>query len=167
MHSLRIEPSKQFTEYLDHVEKKIQKSKTEALDKLRRQPLFNSGVDFHGANASPEEQRATHPDEFKRMGAEEFKRKAQKIVIQEINLDEKLQPKKQEQAQVILEKQSMEEEKSEEKVEEKGPVAPKPADPVTEPKEQPGGKKDKKKKKKKKNKGLSDFMDDETEVAAF
>lgn len=129
IHSLKIEPSKLFTEYLDFVEKKILKSKTEALDKLRRQPLYNSGVDFHGTSCSEEMQASTHPDEFKRMGAEEFKRKGQRIIIQEINLDEKLQSKKQERKQEVLKKQTMEEAKSDAKEPEK-PSEPKEAEPA-------------------------------------
>jgi len=57
------------------------------MQKLRRQVLFNAGVDFHGTSRNSEDM---HPDELKRMGCEEFKRKANKIIIQEMNLDERI-----------------------------------------------------------------------------
>ena len=48
MHSLTLEYSAQFLEYLKIVNEKIQNHKKEAHIKLKRKVLFNSGVDFYG-----------------------------------------------------------------------------------------------------------------------
>lgn len=48
------------------------------MQKLKRQVLFNAGIDFFGSGKENED---LHPDELKRMGCEQFKKKAHKIVI--------------------------------------------------------------------------------------
>jgi len=48
IHSLSLEYSKQFDEYLEIVNKKILNTKIEALEKLKRKALFNCGINFFG-----------------------------------------------------------------------------------------------------------------------
>lgn len=105
-----------------------------------------------------------HPDECIRLGVQEFKRKSHKIVIQEMNIDQKILDQqrelllKQQQQQEEAEKQQKlkEEKQAEESKKNKG------QDAGTETKE-----KKKKSKKNKKKKGLSAFMEDDDEEAAF
>lgn len=84
MHSLSIEYSKQFEEYLEIVVKKIQNTKLEALEKLKRKTLFNCGISFFGEE---DDQTKHHPDDLKKRGSAEFKKKGLKIEIMEMNLD--------------------------------------------------------------------------------
>ena len=78
MHSLSIEYSKQFVEYLEIVNKKIQNIKLEAQEKLKRKALFNSGISFFGEE---DDQAQHHPDELKKRGMEKFKQRGLKIEI--------------------------------------------------------------------------------------
>jgi len=81
MHSLSLEYSAQFEEYLKKACAAIDKVKVEAYSKLKRKVNFNSGIDFHGVEGDV--------DESKRVGAEGFKRSANRIEVIEMNLDEK------------------------------------------------------------------------------
>jgi len=81
LHSLSLEYSAQFEEYLKKANAVIEKVKLEAYSKLKRKVNFNSGVDFHAV--------PTDIDESKRVGVESFKRSAKKIEVLEMNLDEK------------------------------------------------------------------------------
>lgn len=81
MHSLALEYSAQFEEYLKKANAAIDKVKVEAYEKLKRKVQFNSGIDFHSSEGDI--------DESKRIGVERFKRSAQRIEVIEMNLDEK------------------------------------------------------------------------------
>jgi hypothetical protein len=48
MHSLTLEYSAQFVEYLKIVNEKISNHKKEARLKMTRKVMFNSGIDFYG-----------------------------------------------------------------------------------------------------------------------
>ena len=56
--------------------------------KLQRKVLFSSNIDFYGSSSNNDEKM--HPDEYKRLGCQEFKRKSMKITVTEINLDQKV-----------------------------------------------------------------------------
>lgn len=79
MHSLSIEYSSQFTDYLNKVIAQIEKSKVSANEKLVRQCYFNSGVNFHGSK---------DPDVAKKAGINAFKQSATQIDVVEMNLDQ-------------------------------------------------------------------------------
>ena len=72
-------------EYLKIVNEKIENFKKEAHLKLHRKVLFNAGIDFYG-----NEKDGMHPDDIKKRGCEDFKRKGKKIPIVEMNLDMQL-----------------------------------------------------------------------------
>lgn len=76
MHSLSLEFSAQFVEYLNIVNEKIANTKKEAHLKLKRKVLFSAGVDFYG-----EGEEGLHPDDAKKRGSEDFKRRGRKIGI--------------------------------------------------------------------------------------
>jgi len=161
LHSLSLEFSQQFAEYLQKVNQQIEKAKQDGMERLKRQVLFNSGVDFHGSK----DDKDMHPDEIKRRGCEEFKRKSLKITIQEMNIDQALLKQQQEKKEEFLKKQNEAEDQrqdSQRSTEEESPQ--KKETPKLVETEEP---KKKKKKNKKKNKGLSAFMDDEKEADAF
>lgn len=75
MHTLSLEYSSLFADYLKKVEQSIEKTKNESMIKLNRKVLFNCGVDFHGTNRSDEQ----HPDDYMRLGCEDFKNKSVRI----------------------------------------------------------------------------------------
>jgi len=81
MHSLALEYSAQFEEYLKKASAAIEKVKAEAYEKLKRKVRFNSGVDFDAVEGDV--------DESKRIGVDAFKRSAERIEVTEMNLDEK------------------------------------------------------------------------------
>jgi hypothetical protein len=56
----------------------------EAHEKMKRKVIFNSGIDFVGKNTEYED-----PDDAKQRGKEAFKRRAEKMTIVEMNLDER------------------------------------------------------------------------------
>jgi hypothetical protein len=122
---------------LKKVNEGIEKLKIEAQNKLKRRALFQAGVDFTSENM--------HPDDAKRKGIEEFKKKGLKLEIKETNLDknqmEQIKEKKEEVLRVQREKDTR-------------------VDEVDE-------KVSKKKKKKKRNKGVAEFMDDADEASKF
>lgn len=68
-------------EYLIKVNKGIDKVKNEAYEKLKRQVLYQSGVDFT---------KGENQDEARKHGAMLFKDQAKKIEIVEMNLDQKV-----------------------------------------------------------------------------
>ena len=80
MHSLTIEYTTQIADYLVKVNQGIEKVKFEAYEKLKRQVLYSSGVDFTKGDT---------PDEARKMGAQEFRAIATKLTVVEMNLDEK------------------------------------------------------------------------------
>lgn len=146
-HSLSIEFSTQIAEYLIKVNKGIEKVKFEAYEKLKRQVLYSSGVDFTKGESQ---------DEARKHGAMLFKDQAVKIKVKEMNLDEKIlqeQAKKEE----AVKKQQEEAAKKQEETKAKKSLDPEPTEAA-----QPDKKK--KKKKNKKNKGLADFMEDDKEA---
>lgn len=96
-----------FNDYLKKVEESIAKVKADSTQKLKRKVLFNSGIDFHGTNLSPEDRSEMHPDECLRQGVQEFKRKSHKIVIQEMNIDQKILDQ---QRELLLKQQQQREE---------------------------------------------------------
>jgi hypothetical protein len=59
----------------------IEKVKGEAYEKLKRKVMYSSGVDYH---------KGEDADVAKRDGINDFKRRAVKIEIMEMNLDPKL-----------------------------------------------------------------------------
>lgn len=67
MHSLSLEFSTQIADYLTKVNQGIEKVKFEAYEKLKRQVLYSSGVDFT---------KGDNPDESRKTGAMEFRAKA-------------------------------------------------------------------------------------------
>jgi len=163
MHSLSIEYSKQFVEYLEIVNKKILTIKMEAQEKMKRKALFNCGISFFGEE--DDDSAKSHPDELKKQGMEKFKMKGLKIEVKEMNLDQKLlkeqQAKKEEALRRMNEGESA-------RSAESTTADEKPAELVATNEEKSQPKKDKKKKnKKKKNKGLADFMEDKNEASAF
>jgi len=177
MHSLTLEFSAQFVEYLKIVNEKIANHKKEAHLKLKRKVLFNAGVDFYGDGVE-----GLHPDDAKKRGGEDFKRQGRKIEITEMNLDMRLLKEIQAGKDKVLKAQgnqkddfqssnskgiksipmSTQDEDEEEVVGEEKKPEEKKAETESD------AKKDKKKKKKKKNKkGLADFMDDFKETERF
>ena len=79
MHSLSLDYSSVFADYLNKVIQQIEKSRVTANQKLVRQCYFNSGVDFHGDK---------DPDAAKKGGINAFKQSATQAEVVEMNLDE-------------------------------------------------------------------------------
>mgnify|MGYP006098574417 CR=1 FL=1 len=80
MHSLSIEYSDVTKDYLVKVNQGIQKVKLEAYDKLRKKVTYSSGIDYL---------KGEDNDQAKSNGVNDFKNKAVKIEIKEMNLDAK------------------------------------------------------------------------------
>jgi len=74
VHTLSLEYSTLFEEYLNKVEASILKAKVENLQKLKKKVAFSSGIDFTGDKSAQKDEM--HPDEFIRLGVQEFKRKS-------------------------------------------------------------------------------------------
>ena len=172
MHSLTLEHSPQIIEYLQKVEQAIEKVKVEAYEKLKRKILFNSGIDFHSTE---------DPDENKRIGAEKFKKMGLKVEVEELNLDkQQLAEIKAKKEQILREQQKKNERNmgqsnssgSLESADTATSEKPEKSDENNEVEQIDSSKKQdkkekKQKKKKKKNKGIADFMEDESEAAAY
>jgi hypothetical protein len=79
MHSLSLEYSTVFADYLQKVIAQIEKSRVTANEKLVRQCYFNCGVNFHGDK---------DPDAAKKAGINAFKQGATQVDVVEMNLDE-------------------------------------------------------------------------------
>lgn len=172
MHSLSIEYSDTINDYLKKVNQGINKIKLEAYDKLKKKVVYSSGVDYH---------KGEDNDQAKMNGVNEFKSRAVKIEIKEMNLDAKQlaqdQINKIQKDQVLL-KQQQKVEKEQEQAEKKAKLeAEEPEkDKISEDVQKNDNNKDqdkvekkknKKKNKKNKKKGLSDFMDDDKELKAY
>lgn len=177
MHSLSIEYSETTKDYLVKVNQGIQKVKLEAYDKIKKKVAYSSGVDYH---------KGEDNDQAKSNGVNDFKNKAVKIEILEMNLDAKQlaqdQISKIQKEQVLIKQQQKKAEKDdfEQKeldkkeldMEEEGKGQDKSSEDVQKndnkkDEEKVEKKKNKKKNKKNKKKGLSDFMDDDKELKAY
>ena len=78
MHSLSIDYSPVFDDYLKKVLQQLEKSKYNANEKLIRQCYFNSGVNFHGDK---------DPDIARKNGIDNFKTQSVQAEVTEMNLD--------------------------------------------------------------------------------
>lgn len=146
MHTLSLEFSSQFSEYLKQVEDQIKKIKAESITKLKKKVVYGSGIDFLGSTVQDKHDK--HPDDFLRQGVQDFKRRSEQIEIKELNLDPKIIEQQKEQLLKQQAKKEQEEAKQKEVLTEETKTK-------------------KKKNKKKKNKGLAAFMDDDDESKAF
>ena len=78
MHCLSIEFTDQFNDNLAKVLQQIEKAKLAAHEKLTRQVVFNSGINFHAHK---------DPDLSKKEGINSFKLQAHQVESKEMNLD--------------------------------------------------------------------------------
>jgi len=81
IHSLSIEYSAQFEEYLKKANAAIDRIKLDAYEKIKRKVKFNSGIDFYSDT--------NDFDESRRIGAANFRLAGKKLEVVEMNLDEK------------------------------------------------------------------------------
>ena len=93
MHSLQIEYSDTIKDYLLKVNQGIEKIKVEAYEKLKRKVMYSSGIEYH---------KGDDVDVAKKTGVNEFKARAVKIEIKEMNLDPSLVKAQEEKEQVLL-----------------------------------------------------------------
>ena len=88
MHSLSIEYSQVFADYLNKVIAQIEKSRVTANQKLVRQCYFNSGINFHPQNQGAPNSALSDPDLAKKAGINAFKQSSHQLQVTEMNLDE-------------------------------------------------------------------------------
>lgn len=56
---------------------------------MKRKVIFNSGIDFSGVENNADKNTPIDPDEARQKGKEAFKRRAEKMQVVEMNLDER------------------------------------------------------------------------------